>query len=192
MTISTEHLAELLSGIARSQQAIIDAVERADGGWRNAHLIPILSVAASMRLPEPRLLDLPSRILLRYQGRAAIDSAAIVADLERLFALPAQSAAAVVASAATAPTASTPLAARMAAAAPSAAPVAAARPAASPAPAPAVPRPSPAPTTAAPAVPAAASPVAPRPASVAPAATAAPSAPAAPAASGDNLDFRKP
>jgi hypothetical protein len=88
MSISIEHLAELLSGIARAQQAIIDAVERSDGGWRNTHLIPQLNVAANTRAPDPRLLDLPSRILLRYQGRAAVDNASIVADLERLFALP--------------------------------------------------------------------------------------------------------
>jgi len=88
MTISIVHLAELLAGIARSQQAIIDAVERADGGWRSTHLIPMLNVAANTRAPDPRLIDLPSRILLRYQGRAAVDSEAIVADLERLFALP--------------------------------------------------------------------------------------------------------
>lgn len=88
MTISVAHLAELLSGIARCQQAIIDAIERDNGGWRSTHLIPMLSVAANMRAPDPRLIDLPSRILMRYQGRAAIDSEAIVADLERLFALP--------------------------------------------------------------------------------------------------------
>ena len=88
MSISIEHLAELLSGIARSQQAIVDAIERENGGWRNGHLIPILNVAANMRHAEPRLLDLPARILLRYQGRAAVDNATIVADLQRLLALP--------------------------------------------------------------------------------------------------------
>ena len=35
MNISIEHLAELLAGMARSQQAIVDAVERANAGWRN-------------------------------------------------------------------------------------------------------------------------------------------------------------
>ena len=84
MNLSAEHLAELLAGIARAQAAIIDAVERAEGGWRNAHLIPILTVAANVRQAEPRLLDLPSRILLRTQGRAALDLGAIKADLERL------------------------------------------------------------------------------------------------------------
>lgn len=117
MSISIEHLAELLSGIARSQQAIVDAIERENGGWRNAHLIPILNVAANMRHAEPRLLDLPARILLRYQGRAAVDNATIVADLKRLLALPPSSETDDVANAAaaTAPSPLPPAAARMAA-----------------------------------------------------------------------------
>lgn len=94
MTISNEHLAELLSGIARAQQAIVEAVERAEPGWRSTHLVPMLNVAANMRSPQPRMVDLASRILLRYQGKVPPDSALIVADLERLLALPAQSAAA--------------------------------------------------------------------------------------------------
>ncbi|MBM3347270.1 MAG: hypothetical protein FJY55_12340, partial [Betaproteobacteria bacterium] len=114
MSVNNEQLAELLSGIAKAQQAIIDAVERADGGWKNNHLIPLLNVAANMRQPEPRLLDLPARILLRYQGRAAVDSATIVADLERLFSQPV-GATPVDAAAATAPA---PPAAATAAAAP--------------------------------------------------------------------------
>ena len=134
MTISIAHLAELLSGIARSQQAIIDAVERADGGWRSTHLIPMLNVAANTRAPDPRLVDLPSRILLRYQGRAAIDSEAIVADLERLFALPPDGAQTDL----TAPDAAVPPAAqRFAAKVAAAAAARTAAPAAAPAPAPA-------------------------------------------------------
>lgn len=140
MSISIEHLAELLSGIARSQQAIIEAVERTNGGWRNANLIPLLNVAANMRHAEPRLLDLPSRILLRYQGRAAIDSAAIIADLERLLALPPSGGETVDAAAAIAPSALPPAAARVAArmaptgsTAPAAPPAAAGAAAASPA-----------------------------------------------------------
>ena len=84
MSLNNDQLAELLAGIARAQNAIIDAVESANGGWRNTHLIPKLTVAANMRSGDPRLLDLPSRVLLRYQGRAAIDNALIKADLERL------------------------------------------------------------------------------------------------------------
>lgn len=86
MNLTTDQLAELLSGVARAQTAIIDAIERANGGWRSNHLIPLLSIAANMRSGEPRLVDLPSRVLLRYQGRAAADVTAIKADLERLLA----------------------------------------------------------------------------------------------------------
>jgi hypothetical protein len=128
MSVTNEQLAELLSGIAKAQQAIVEAVERANGGWRNNHLIPLLNIAANVRQPDPRLVDLPARILLRYQGRAAVDDAAIVADLERLFALPPGPSQSVDASAATAPAA--PRFAARPAAAPAAATPAAAAPAA--------------------------------------------------------------
>ena len=82
MNLSTEQLAELLAGIARSQQAIIDAIESESGGWRNTHLLPKLNTASNMRLATPRLLDIPSRILLRSQGRVAMDVATIARALE--------------------------------------------------------------------------------------------------------------
>jgi len=84
MSLSNEQLAELLAGIARSQQAIIDAMDRAEPGFRNTHLVPVLTVAANLRLNEGRLLDLPSRILLRAQGRAAMDAATVLRDLESI------------------------------------------------------------------------------------------------------------
>ncbi|MCC6474376.1 MAG: hypothetical protein IT514_11585 [Burkholderiales bacterium] len=84
MNLSADQLAELLAGVARAQNAIIEAVDKANGGWRNTHLIPALNIAANMRSAEPRLLDLPSRILMRLQGRAALDYEAIKADLFRL------------------------------------------------------------------------------------------------------------
>ena len=71
-----------ISGIARSQQAIIDAIESESGGWRNTHLLPKLNTAANTRLATPRLLDIPSRILLRSQGRQPMDIATIVRSLE--------------------------------------------------------------------------------------------------------------
>ena len=49
MNLSTEQIAELLAGITRSQQAIIDAIESESGGWRNAHLLPKLNTASNMR-----------------------------------------------------------------------------------------------------------------------------------------------
>ena len=87
--MTTDQLAELIAGIARSQTAIIEALERSEPGWRNTHLIPVLTVAANVRTAAPRLLDLPSRILLRGQSRAPLDLAAIKADLDRLTAGPA-------------------------------------------------------------------------------------------------------
>lgn len=79
-----DQLAELLAGIAKSQNAVLDAVDRAMPGFKSTHLAPVLNVAANMRVGEPRLVDLPARILLRYQGRATVDIAPIRADLDRL------------------------------------------------------------------------------------------------------------
>lgn len=81
MSITNEQLAELLAGIARSQQAIIDAIESESGGWRSTHLLPKLNTAANMRIANVRLLDMPSRILLRSQARVPMDVATIARDL---------------------------------------------------------------------------------------------------------------
>lgn len=81
MSITNEQLAELLAGIARSQQAIIDAIESETAGWRGTHLLPKLNTAANMRIANVRLLDLPSRILLRSQARVPMDVATITRDL---------------------------------------------------------------------------------------------------------------
>ncbi|MCY7386800.1 MAG: hypothetical protein LH481_01850 [Burkholderiales bacterium] len=113
MNLSAEQLAELLAGIARSQQAIIDAIESESGGWRNTHLLPKLNTASNMRLATPRLLDIPSRILLRSQGRIAMDVPTIARLLDEA-----------VGGAASAPTQSSPASSPQAA--PLAAPVAAA------------------------------------------------------------------
>ena len=82
MNLNTEQVAELLAGIARSQQAIIDAIESESGGWRNTHLLPKLTTASNMRLATARLLDIPSRILLRSQGRMPMDVATIIRALD--------------------------------------------------------------------------------------------------------------
>ena len=82
MNLSTEQLAELLAGIARAQQAIIDAIDSENGGWKNTHLLPKVNTAANMRLAVPRLMDVPSRILMRSQGRVPMDVATIVRLLE--------------------------------------------------------------------------------------------------------------
>lgn len=82
MSITIEQLAELLAGIARSQQAIIDGIESESGGWRNTHLLPKLNTASNMRLAVPRIMDVPSRVLLRSQGRVPMDVAQIARMLE--------------------------------------------------------------------------------------------------------------
>jgi hypothetical protein len=84
MNLTSDQLADLLIGIARAQNAIIDAVDRVEPGFRSTHAVPILSVAANLRAGDPRMIDLPSRVLLRLQGRVAVDPAAVKADLERL------------------------------------------------------------------------------------------------------------
>lgn len=84
MEISSEYLAELLAGIARAQTAVIDAMDRAQPGFKTTHAIPIIQLAANTRIPEARLIDLPARILMRAQNRASIDIEVIKQELERL------------------------------------------------------------------------------------------------------------
>jgi hypothetical protein len=84
MNLTTEQLADLLIGITRAQNAIIEAMDRSSPGFRSQHAVPLLNVAANLRAGDPRMIDLPARILLRLQGRVALDNAAVKADLERL------------------------------------------------------------------------------------------------------------
>ena len=83
--LSSQHLAELLVGIARAQAAIVQAMESESAGFRSARALPALQNVAHLRdHPEPTLVDLPVRILLATLGRAGPDATAIVKDLERL------------------------------------------------------------------------------------------------------------
>jgi hypothetical protein len=85
LKISARELAELLSGIARAQAAVIHGVESAHPGTRGNHVVPAIQNAAHLRdHPDPTLTDLPVRVLLSYMGRAGPDPAAIARDLERL------------------------------------------------------------------------------------------------------------
>src|SRR5207249_3746131 len=84
MNLTTEHLADILIGVARAQNAVIDAMERANPGFRNTHALPLITLAANMRAGDPRMIDLSARILMRLQGRVALDNAQVKADLERL------------------------------------------------------------------------------------------------------------
>jgi len=83
--ISTQQLAELLSGIARAQAAVIQGIESAMPGARSSHVIPALQNAAHLLdHPDPTLTDLPVRILMSYMGRIGPDIANVERDLERL------------------------------------------------------------------------------------------------------------
>ena len=85
LQMNAQQLAELLSGIARAQTAVINGIESAMAGTKSQHILPMLQNAAHLRdHPEPTLTDLPVRVLLSYQGRVGPDLAAIARDLERL------------------------------------------------------------------------------------------------------------
>nr|WP_244109000.1 hypothetical protein [Burkholderia anthina] len=76
MALTNDQLAELLVGIARSQNAIIDAVAQHLGQqdgltFRGRAVVPTLQGAANiLNNPGalPTLHDLPSRLLLQLQG----------------------------------------------------------------------------------------------------------------------------
>jgi hypothetical protein len=85
MEISAQQLAELLIGIARAQNAVIQGIDSAMAGIKTQHILPMLQNAAHLRdHPEPTLIDLPVRVLLTTQGRVPPDPAAVARDLERL------------------------------------------------------------------------------------------------------------
>ncbi len=85
MEISAQQLAELLSGIARAQAAVVNGMESEFAGIRSGRVVPMLQNVAHMRdHPEPTLTDLPVRILLSYMGRIGPDLEAVARDLERL------------------------------------------------------------------------------------------------------------
>lgn len=83
--ITSQQLAELLIGIARAQQAIVEAVESQRAGFRG-HLASTLQTAARNRSTShtPTLMDFPSRLLLAHQGRSGPDVEQITRDLEGL------------------------------------------------------------------------------------------------------------
>ncbi|MGH8689134.1 MAG: hypothetical protein ACREVQ_15625 [Burkholderiales bacterium] len=89
MEISAQQLAELLSGIARAQAAVVNGLESEFAGVRSGRVIPAVQNVAHLRdHPEPTLTDLPVRVLLAAMGRVGPDPAVIARDLERLCAAP--------------------------------------------------------------------------------------------------------
>lgn len=88
--ITTHQLAELLVGIARAQQAIIEGVESMKPGFRSTHLAPALTNAARVRdTHRPlQLSDLPARVLMQCMGRNGADLDRVAQDLEELLQRP--------------------------------------------------------------------------------------------------------
>lgn len=86
MNMTTQQMAELLAGIARAQQAVIDAMESARPGFKGTFLGPALEGVAKIRSTgrAPSLLDFPARVLVQCQGRSGPNVEQIARDLEAL------------------------------------------------------------------------------------------------------------
>ena len=84
--ISNHQIAELLVGIARAQQAIVEAIESMRPGFRSTHLSPALMNAARVRdTHRPlQISDLPARVLLQCMGRNGADVDRVARDLEEI------------------------------------------------------------------------------------------------------------
>ena len=90
MNLTTHQLAEILIGVARSQQALIEAIESMRAGFKGTYLAPALDSVAKIRATgrPPLLQEFPARVLLQCQGRAGPNVEQIVRDLEALLAGP--------------------------------------------------------------------------------------------------------
>ena len=84
--LTSEQLAEVLIGIARAQQAIVDAIESSRPGFKTTHLAPLLHTAAKTRNTGylPGLADLPARVLVACQTRTGPELAAVTRDLNEI------------------------------------------------------------------------------------------------------------
>jgi hypothetical protein len=88
-TITSHQLAEVLLGIARAQQAIIEAMENSKAGFKSTHFRPAVETAARIKANRSEaLVDFPSRLLLQMLGRTGPDIDQVVRDLERLLGEP--------------------------------------------------------------------------------------------------------
>lgn len=93
--ITTEQLAQLLLGIARAQNAIVEALENSKTGFRATHFRPAVETASRLRANRPdTLTDYPSRLLLQMLGRTGPDLDSVTRDLKRLLTAPAPAGAA--------------------------------------------------------------------------------------------------
>lgn len=87
--VTTQQLAQLLLGIARAQNAIVEALENSKAGFKASHFRPAVEAASRIRANRPdSLTDYPARLLLQMIGRTGPDLDAVQRDLEKLLALP--------------------------------------------------------------------------------------------------------
>ena len=82
--VTTQQLAEILLGIARAQNAIIEAMENSKAGFKATHFRPTLEAVSRIRSNrEESLADFPARLLLQLLGRNGPDLAQVAAALGR-------------------------------------------------------------------------------------------------------------
>ena len=83
--VTSQQLAQLLLGIARAQNAVIEALENSKAGFKSTHFRPAIETASRIRSNMPETLaDYPSRLLLQMLGRTAPDLDRVLRDLEGL------------------------------------------------------------------------------------------------------------
>ena len=87
--VTSQQLAQLLLGIARAQNAIIEALENSKAGFKATHFRPAVESASRIRSNRPdTLADYPSRLLLQMLGRTGPDIDTVTRDLEALLSIP--------------------------------------------------------------------------------------------------------
>jgi hypothetical protein len=87
--VTTQQLAEILIGVARAQQAIVDALESQKAGYKGNHFSSALDNAAKSRVTTRPLTlqEFPARVLLQCMGRAGPNVEQLTRDLEALLAV---------------------------------------------------------------------------------------------------------
>ena len=88
--ITTQQLAQLLLGIARAQNAIIEALENSKAGFKATHFRPAVETASRIRANRPETLtDYPvATAAADARAHRRPTSTRVLRDLERLLAQP--------------------------------------------------------------------------------------------------------
>lgn len=83
--MTTQHVAQLMIGVARAQLALIDSIENSKAGFKFTHVRPTLETASRIRSNHPETLaDFPARLLLQMLGRNPPDLDRVTRELEAL------------------------------------------------------------------------------------------------------------